>query len=157
MRFAARRPPGAWRALKSGLFGAAPGRTPPAGRRWPCFTGHGGQAQSVRTFSRSLGWGPRRHRVRTCRALDGRRVVPSTEVAENLLDHARVVNHGDNPHRVLARKTASVRPAAWEREIVAPRGFPSSPHGLALLPRSSDRLVRLRSGKWSRHGLRRRP
>ena len=51
MRLGARRPSGAWRALKSGLFGAAPGRTPPAGRRWPCFTGHGGQAQSVSTFS----------------------------------------------------------------------------------------------------------
>ena len=33
------------------LCGAAPGRTPSAGRRWPCFTGHGGQAQSVSTFS----------------------------------------------------------------------------------------------------------
>ena len=48
MRLGARRPPGAWRAFKSGLFGAAPGRTPPAGRRWPCFTGQGGQAQAER-------------------------------------------------------------------------------------------------------------
>ena len=31
MRLGARRPSGAWRALKSGLFGVAPGRTPPAG------------------------------------------------------------------------------------------------------------------------------
>ena len=32
----------------------------------------------------------------------GWRVVPSAEVAKNLLDHMRVVNHPDDAHRVLA-------------------------------------------------------
>jgi hypothetical protein len=32
--------------------------------------------------------------------------VPGTEVAKNLLDHARVVNDGDNAHGVLADGTA---------------------------------------------------
>ena len=36
----------------------------------------------------------------------GRRVVPGTEVAKDLLGHARVVNDGKNPHRVLTDGTA---------------------------------------------------
>jgi len=32
--------------------------------------------------------------------------VPGTEVAKNLLDQPRVINHGDNPHRVLANGAA---------------------------------------------------
>ena len=31
----------------------------------------------------------------------GRRVVPGAQVAKNLLPPPRVMNHGDDPHRVL--------------------------------------------------------
>ena len=36
----------------------------------------------------------------------GRRVVPSAEVAQDLLHHPRVVNDGKDPHRVLADRAA---------------------------------------------------
>jgi len=32
--------------------------------------------------------------------------MPSAEVAKNLLDHARVVNDGNDPHRILANGAA---------------------------------------------------
>jgi hypothetical protein len=59
--------------------------------------GHGGDV--VTGF---VGVGP----CGTRRGQAGWRVVPGTEVAKNLLDHARVVNDGDNAHGVLADGTA---------------------------------------------------
>ena len=94
---------------------AIPGQTGPeeagAGHK-PAFKPAWKKAGLSRlAHSRSPGWGPRRHRVRRCRARRpagtgrGRRVVPGAEVSEDLLHSSRVINHRDDPHRVLADGT----------------------------------------------------
>ena len=70
--------------------------------------------------SRNPGWGPRRHRVRTYRALDRPGLAAAAgrarpEVAKDFLDHARVDNNGDNAHRASADGTARVAFLAFVR------------------------------------------
>ena len=50
----------------------------------------------------------------------GRQVVPGAQVAKSLLHHPRVVNDGDDPHRVLANGAAKRINVPHAQNQVAP-------------------------------------
>ena len=76
--------------------------------------------------SRSRAWGPHRRTVRRCmdparlRGRSGRRVVPGAQVTQNLFHHPPVMNHGDNPHRILANGAAQRINVPHAEDEVAP-------------------------------------
>ena len=98
MRLGARRPSGAWRALKSGLFGVAPGRTPPVGPGGLVLLGTAGRLSRLARF-RSQGSDPHHHTVRRC--MDPARPVEAVwpEAGGGYLrwsrvEHGRLINFG---------------------------------------------------------------